>query len=578
MQTDSAATASSKDLKREGLDRRAEEGWPVFRYSLWASMILCWLVEALSYRYSLSPDGINYLDIASACMKGQWTAAVNAYWSPGYPVLLSFWLSIFHPSAFRELAAVKYFNCLVLVLALYCFEYFLQGVLKYTLQAAGDDREEGPLPIWALRATGYTLFFWISLYLTPPSLDTPDVLVFASILLAAGILVRVAAGADGWLRFAALGIVLGLGYLAKAIMFPLAFIFLAAAPFAVGNVRRAIPRLLLALILFSAVSAPFLLLISRSKGRFTFGDSGRINYAEYVNGVNLFVHWQGEPPGTGTPKHPTRKILETPPVYEYASPVTGTYPPGSDPSYWYDGVRPHFELKGQLNAFRLGLDDYFELSTRLGSLLAGLVVLLLWGNRLRDFLKRFWSAGFLWIPALAGLAAYALIHVESRFLGGFLILLWAGTFSVVRIPRTEVGTRVLRCVILTIVLLLDVQIAWSMGHSVIRLKSFHVPEDVEVARELIHEGIASGDKIAVVGFVDPYWAYLAKVSIVAEVYQGGVASFWGAGSELRTQVLNLLAKSGAKALVAKDVPPTLLADGWRQVGATSYFFLVLPGP
>jgi hypothetical protein len=581
MQIDSAATPSSKDLKREGLDKRAAKGLPGLRYFLWAIMIGSWLVEGLSYRYTTLPDGISYFDIASACMKGQWRAAVNAYWSPGYPVLLSFWLSIFHPSAFRELAAIKCFNCLILIVALGCFEYFLRGLLEYTQSdTTGDDRETGPLPVWALRATGYTLFFWISLYLTPPSLDAPDVLVFASILLAAGILVRVAAGADGWLRFAALGIVLGLGYLAKAIMFPLAFIFLAVAPFAVGNIRRAVPRLLLALILFSAVSAPFFLLLSRSKGRFTFGDSGRINYAEYVNGVNSFVHWQGEPPGTGTPKHPTRKILETPPVYEYASPVAGTYPPWSDPSYWYDGVRPHFELKGQLNALRLGLDDYFELFARLGSLLAGLVVLLLWGNRLRDFLKRFRSAGFLWIPALAGLAAYALIHVESRFLGGFLILLWAGTFSVIRIPRTEVGTRVSRCVILAIVLLLDVQIAWSVGHSVARLASFRAPADLEVAHELNHAGIGPGDKVATVGSAswDRYWAYLARVSIVAEVYHDGVASFWAAGPELKTQVLNLLAKSGAKAVVAKDVPPMLLADGWRRVGATSYFVLVFPGP
>jgi hypothetical protein len=424
------------------------------------------------------------------------------------------------------------------------------------------------------------LFFWVSLYLTPPSIDSPDVLVFASILLAAGILVRVAAGADGWLRFAALGIVLGLGYLAKAVMFPLAFIFLAVAPFAVGNIRRAVPRLLLALVLFSIISMPFMLVISRSKSRLTFGDSGRINYAEYVNGINLFIHWQGEPPGTGTPKHPTRKILETPPVYEYASPVVGTYPPWSDPSYWYDGVRPHFELKGQLNATWLAFDRYFELFRQLGSLFAGFAMLLLWGDHLRTVFKHLVSAAFLWVPALVGLAMYALIHVESRFLGGFLILLWAAAFSAIRIPRTEVGTRVSRCVILTIVLLLDVQIAWSVGHSVVRLASFRAPADLEVAHELNHAGIAPGDKVAFVGFAlpDHYWARLAGVSIVAEVYHDGVASFWGARPELKALVLNLFAKSGAKAVVAKDVPPMLLVDGWRQVDATSYFVLVFPGP
>src|SRR5258708_378433 len=215
MQIDTTIASSSKTLCESALGRRMENHWPVLRSSFWAIMILCWLVQALSNRHSTSPDGISYLDIASACVKSHWTALVNAYWSPGYPVLLSVWLRVFRPSAFQELAVVKCFNCLTLVFALYCFEYFLQGVLEYTPEAAGDDRGGGPLPAWALRATGYTLFFWMSLYLTPPSLDSPDVLVFASILIAAGIIVRIAAGADGWLRFAALGIVLAFGYLAQ---------------------------------------------------------------------------------------------------------------------------------------------------------------------------------------------------------------------------------------------------------------------------------------------------------------------------------------------------------------------------
>jgi len=541
-------------------------------------MILCWLVEALSNRYSISPDGISYLDIATACMKGQWEAAVNAYWSPGYPVLLSFWLSAFHPRGLRELAAVKYFNCLTLILALYCFEYFLQGVLEFTHRNVSGDRVAEALLAWALRATGYTLFFWTSLYLTPPTLVTPDILVFASILVAAGILVRIAAGPGGWLHFASLGIALALGYLAKSVMFPLAFIFLATTLFSIGNIRRAIPRALLALTLFSVVSGPFAGLISRSKGRLTYGDSGRIAYAEYVNGVAHSIHWQGIPPGSGTPRHPTRKILETPPIYEYASPVAGTYPPWSDPSYWYDGVRPHFELKGQLDALRHSLDRYFELFTQLGSLIAGFVILLLWENRLCDFLKRFLRAGFLWIPGLAGLAMYAFLIVENRYLAGFFLLLWAGLFSAIPIPRAESGSAIVRCVTLALVLLLGVQIAWSFGHSAVRLATFRPPADQEVAHELIHEGIAPGDKVAFVGFAsqDHYWAYLAGVSIIAEVYHDGVESFWGARPELKAQVLSLFAKSGAKAVVARDVPPKFVADGWKQVAGTSYFVLRIP--
>jgi hypothetical protein len=573
---DSAVIANSDDMAQSSRAGR----WPAVRYRLWALMISCWFVDALSNRHSISPDGISYLDIASACIKGHWAALVNAYWSPAYPFLLSIWLRVLHPSAFHELAVAKCFNCLTLVFALYCFEYFLKGILEYTKKVSLDDREGVCLPDWVLRATGYTLFFWMSLYLTPPNVDTPDVLVLAAILVAAGILVRVAAGKDNWPYFVALGFVLGLGYLAKAIMFPLAFIILGMAFFALGNMRKAMPLVLLSLVVFSMVSAPFALLLSKTKGRFTFGDSGTINYAEYVDGVNLFIHWQGEPPGTGTPKHPTRRVLEAPLVYEYAFPIEGSYPPWSDPSYWYDGVRPHFELKGQLEALRHSFDRYFELSTRLGSYFAGIVVLLLWRNRLREVLKNFWSAGFLWIPALAGFAMYALIFVEDRYLGGFLLLLWAGIFSSIRIPRTESGTAIVRCVTLAIVILLGVQIAWSAGHSVVRAVSFRSPADPAVAEELIHEGIVPGDKVAFIGFAlpDHYWAHLAGVSIVAEVYHDDVESFWGAGPELKMRVLSLFAKSGAKAVVTRDVPPMFFADGWKHVAGTPYFVLMLSGP
>ena len=173
---------------------------------------------------------------------------------------------------------------------------------------------------------------------------------------------------------------------------------------------------------------------------------------------------------------------------------------------------------------------------------------------------------------------YALIHVEPRYVGGFLILLWAGTFSAIRIPRTESGSAIVRCVTLATVLLLVVQIAWSVGHSVVRLASFHAPADPDVAHELTLEGIIPGDKVAFVGFAsqDHYCAYLAGISIVAEVYHDSVESFWEAPPELKTHVLNLFAKSGAKAVIARNVSPMFVADGWRQVAGTNYFILRLP--
>src|SRR5262245_31136988 len=39
-------------------------------------------------RFSMNPDGIAYLDMADAYMRGDWRAAINPVWSPLYAWLL----------------------------------------------------------------------------------------------------------------------------------------------------------------------------------------------------------------------------------------------------------------------------------------------------------------------------------------------------------------------------------------------------------------------------------------------------------------------------------------------------------
>jgi hypothetical protein len=555
-----------------------ERHWRTLRYALWAFMILCWLVEGFSYRHGIMPDGITYLDIAAACARGQWTSLVNAYWSPGYPFLISLWLSLFRPSPDREVVVLHYLNCLILLGALGCFEYFMRGLLQYLSRTAPPgDSEFQPLPDWAFWAMGYIFFFWTSLECTPPSLSTPDALVVASVLLAAGILLRVGSGDDGLLRFAALGAVLALGYLAKAAMWPMSLAFFAFAISAVKSLRRAIPRLLLAFLIFLLVSGPYLLALSQSKGRFTFGDSGRVSYAVLVAGGTPSSIWRATPPGLGTAIHTPRKIFDMPPVYEYAAPFAGTYPPWHDPSYWFEGLHPRFNLKWQLDALRRCLDAYFDLSTRLSSVLAGFLVLLLWGDSVRSFARNIWRELFLWGPAVFGLAMYALVRVEPRFISGFLILFWAALFSALRIARSESGRTLGRSVSLAIVLLLGFQIAWSVGHSVVRLAVSGDSPDWAVAQKLRAAGIEPGDKIAFVGFAlpDHYWAHLAGATVMAEISPEGASNFWAASPAIKAQALQAVATAGVKAIVARGVPPELLAGGWEQVPGTDYYFLLL---
>ncbi len=544
----------------------------------WIVMPLAWLIVGFSSRHELDADAVSYIDIADACIRGHWRALINGYWSPGYPALLSLWLSIFHPKPAREITVVRLFICLTLVGALVCFRYFMRAFLRYRkcTRFGGDD---SVLPDWALEAIGYALFFWVTIYLTPASKNAADVLVVGFVLLAAAFIMRIVGGAGGWLTYLFLGIVLGLAYLSKAAMFPLSFAFFAAAFLAAPGIRRAAPRLLVTFLAFLFIAAPFVYALSKDKGRPTFGDSGAIAYAMCVNYIDLTVYWQGQPPGSGTPKHPVRKVLDLPPVYEYAGPIGGTYPLWYDHSYWYDGVRPHLEIKRQLNVIHIGLRRYFEIFIgELGFLVAGFLVLLLCGGSLSGFLRAFFRTVPLWGPAIACFGMYALVHVEDRFLSGFVILLWASCFAALRMPDRDVTRIVLRAVVVAVVSVMGLQIAVAVGHSASEILYQRAYPDLQVAEALKQMDIAPGERVSYIGdaLTDSVWAHLAGVTLVSEIPLRGVSSFWAASADLRSRVYGLLATSGAKAAIAPDVPDEIVPDGWQRVGETHYYILRLP--
>ena len=154
-------------------------------------------------------------------------------------------------------------------------------------------------------------------------------------------------GATGLFSFAILGVLLGCGYLVKTPMFLLAFMFLGIAFLLVGDFKKAIPRVALSLGLFAIIAAPLVWELSVLAGGLTFGKSGAWNYARTVDGIALPYHWRGQPAGSGIPLHPTRVLFQVPIVYEFSSPVRGTFPPWRDPYYWFAGITPHFDLIGQ---------------------------------------------------------------------------------------------------------------------------------------------------------------------------------------------------------------------------------------
>ena len=328
--------------------------------------------------------------------------------------------------------------------------------------------------------------------------------------------------------------------------------------------------------LCALVALPFVVAISKDKGRFTWGDTAGIAYAKMVNGVEPYVYWQGGPPGAGIPKHPVRKILAEPPVYEYAKPVGGTYPLWTDNSYWYDGVRPHFEFR-QFNVIHINLHAYYDVFfVPLGFLIAIFLILVLSSSSVRALLQAFSDQTILWLPALGGLTLYVIVAVVGRYLSGLVILLCTAGFSVLRCSPLKTSRTTMRITVWVAIFMLWIQILMSVGHTSTQLFSHNFP-DWAVATKLRQIGVPPDGKVSFIGYalVDHLWAHLAGVTIMSEVPAAGVISFWAAAPERKAEVFRLFSQSGATAVVTTNVPTEALSQGWQAVTNTSYYVLPL---
>jgi hypothetical protein len=540
----------------------------------WLIAIVLGAFQAWDSRYHMNADGISYLDIGDAYWHGNWKMLVNGHWSPLYPFLLGLFIHVLKPAPYYEFTVVHLVNFLIYLLALGCFHFLLKELIHYHRyhQNKNSGSFNVTVPDWAWIAIGYSLFIHSSLNLITIASVTPDMFVAAIVYLASGILLRIRRGLSHYPSFALLGAVLGFGYLTKAAMFPLGFIFLLLSLFSTGNIRRALPRAIVALIIFLFVASPLIIALSSMKGRYTFGDSGKYNYWFHVNNYRN-LHWDGAPPDSGIPKHPPRKIFDMPEIYEFGTPIGGTYPLWYDPAYWHEGIKVHFNLKNQLRVIKKELIGYYEIFYQKYRLLIfGSLILYLMGRRKWMIVKDAIDQWHFFIPAIAALGMYSLVAVDYRYVGPFIALLWLGIFSGVRLPDTEDARRLLRNV--TILMVLVMMLVTTRHIIKDSYPATHV--QWQVADSLKHMGILPGDKVASIGHsYGHFWARLAKLRIVAEIPFEHVNNFWNAGSLVKSRVMEAFSSTGAKAVVTDMMPDCFSPAGWKRLGNTGYYAYML---
>jgi hypothetical protein len=300
-------------------------------------------------------------------------------------------------------------------------------------------------------------------------------------------------------------------------------------------------------------------------------------YAWYVSPQTSRRNWQGEVPGSGIPLHPTRQLLRHPALFEFDGPVSGTYPPWTNPSYWNAGLQWHFKLKPQVQMIATTLPSEIRLLLRARpELVAGVIALaLLSGQLVWAGLCELWP--FL-AMSLAVMGIYLPVHEEDRFLGGSVLVLFLVLLAALQL-RPEVQ-KAGACIAFAVFLVMglgtaDYTVRVAMNHMAIPGTG---PEsawqDVVAAEQLRRMGTQPGDKVAVIADgTGAYWARLGKLRIVAEIMDSnhGSKDFWDAPEPVRQQAYEAFARSHAK-LVVSVCPPLLpgTLSGWEQVAETPY--------
>jgi hypothetical protein len=85
----------------------------------------------------------------------------------------------------------------------------------------------------------------------------------------------------------------------------------------------------------------------------------------------------------------------------------------------------------------------------------------------------------------------------------------------------------------------------------------------ELARRIQARGLDHGAPIAVIGNgMTAFWARLGRFRIVAEIPPPQNEVFWSCDPTSQREVLNVLASTGAVAVIAVDPPAWARTDGW----------------
>ena len=578
--------------------------WPVYCFLA----ILVNFGYALYDSYQVDGDAVSYMDIGDLMRAHNWSGIINGYWNPLYPAFLALGQAVFHPTRYTELHAYYMVNFGIFLLEMLAVVAFTDALVKLRDLRESVSSASGSLPFFLDR---YTLrYLGIAILVISAQREVsvgkvrPDALLQAFLLFALAALLRHLATAR--VRYAAwMGVALGLAYLTKSFAFLFTLLcVLALVAFRLFWQRHAPRRVavsaLLVLICFSVVAGPYIAALSKQKHRFDFGDSGNLNYVWFVAGTEKMHLEQYQTNLFGAADvhliHPEKQLLKDPPVFSYKELPYGTYPDWFDTSFFNERIKAHINPRLQIIVIGQCIMRILRYMCNHPEAWALLILFAFLGARFR--LKWTVFANAFWIPPLllgiATIGIYTIVNVEDRYLTAAFFTILMTLFAALRItPAVPISSArfAASAAVILLALLAVGESARIVGQLRRDLVSIQYPtgwydRDIFRSAHALNDlGVGPGDTIACIGtracMYDPYWARLAGVRVLTEIYVPAGPLYPAlAAMPNREQVYDIAQREGAKVLVGYFDPglmtgTTPVSAGWRQLGGTHFYALPL---
>jgi hypothetical protein len=557
------------------------------RIVFWSLAFLLGAAQTWEFRHVSFSDGISYMDIADAYMRGDWHNAINPYWSPLYSWAIAVADVILRPAPYWQVATLHFVNFLAFIAAFLAFEFFTYELLL--LRRDRQDVQSHLLSDGVVYFAGCSALLIAGLSLVNIWFCSPDMISMALVITITALIVRIERTGGSNLTFVFFGLACAALFLARS-AFALPFVICLLIVLAIRHVKRLALSAPAWIILGSVIIlvTPFVVAISIQEGKFTIGEAGKLNYGWEISGAPRFAHWQGEPYDIGKPKHPTKLVLAFPKTYTFDKPIAGTYPPWYNPAYWYDGIEPKLKIRPQLLALTVNLSVLANLFVRSPIVISVFLALLWtsvpgWGRNLVNL----WP---ILIPSLTIIGLYCIVYIDRRYIAGNLVILWMAILvSIQPLSRTSRRRTERLIVVLCFAYLAIFVVRRQRAGLVSAFKDLsHRREQVPNINFLLAErlktlGVHAGDAVAYIGpAVDAEWARLDRARIVAEIplvyernqrlFDSGfinqsddVRKFWTADAATREQVLQAFRNAGAKIVVTDGRYEGKLASQWSRV-------------